>query len=234
MELKGKRLIIGTPAYSGWVHVEYTRSLLQTHALMAQYGLEVRNVFLCQCARITKARNDIVQSFMESDFDHLLMIDADIGWEPDMPVRLIQHDLPIVGAVTVKRGTNQMCIKNIKEGSEDFDYSPERKLLRVGAMGTGVMLIRRDAIVRMERAYPNLRMSEGKGGHPGYAFFSEMLTPNGWLEGEDYSFCQRWRAIGGELFVDPFIHLAHLAEIHHEGSLAQEMKINGRPTEAAA
>lgn len=215
--------MIGTPAYQSRVHVEYATSLVQTVLWMKDRGCMVDSAFLCECARITKARCDLVRMFMESDHDHLLMIDSDIGWPEEAPALLIAHDKPFIGAIAVKRGTRQMCLRNLDDSSQ-FDYDPDGHRLRVGAIGTGFVLIRRDMIEAMERAYPNLLVSDEKG-HPTYGLFTEMITPTGSFEGEDYSFSDRWRAIGGEVFVDPYIPLSHVWSQSFRGSLAEEMKL---------
>jgi hypothetical protein len=231
--VNGKNLLIGTPAYSGWLHTDYVKSLLETHAYCESVGVKVQATFLCQCARITRARHEIVRLFMGSDFDNLLMIDSDIGWEPHAPVQLLEHDLPYVGAVTVKRGTEQMCMRNLDQHSKNYDYDPGRRLLRVGAVGTAFVMFSRQFFEAMERAYPNLMLSEETGGPAPYAFFSEMITPEGNFEGEDYSISNRWRAIGGEILVDPWITLSHTSVRQFRGSLADEMKLHVQVAAAA-
>ena len=237
-ELKGKRLLIGTPCYSGWLHHEYTKSLLETHACCAALGIEVSTLFLCQCARITRARHEIVRAFRNRELDYLLMIDSDIGWPADAPARLMAHDVPYVGAVTVKRGTDRMCLRNIGD-DKAFDYDPERRLMRVGAMGTAFVMFKMELFEAMERAYPQLMLEEECGGHPPYALFSEMLTPEGDFNGEDYSFSLRAQAIGIDMFVDPWIPLTHTSERTYRGSLAEDMGLaeqveNVRPELAEA
>jgi hypothetical protein len=225
-------LLIATPAYQATVRIEYTRALLETHIFMSKRRCQIDLAFLSECARISKARNDLIRLFMQSDHGHMLMVDGDISWPPEAPAYLIAKDKPFVGAVTVKRGTNQMCLRNI-DNSGSYDYDPASRLLRVGAIGTGFVLIRRDMIEAMERAYPNLLLSEERGGHPTYGLFNEMITPAGSSEGEDFSFSERWRAIGGEVFVDPWIPLSHVWSQSFRGCLAEDMKLP-RPTPALA
>jgi hypothetical protein len=232
--VNGKNLLIGTPAYSGRLHTDYVKSLLETHAYCNTVGIKVQATFLCQCARITRARHEIVRLFMGSDFDNLLMIDSDIGWEPHAPAQLLEHELPYVGAVTVKRGTEQMCMRNLDTHSQNYDYDPDRRLLRVGAVGTAFVMFSRQFFEQMERAYPNLLLSEETGGHPAYGFFAEMITPEGNFEGEDYSLSNRWRAIGGDILVDPWITLSHVSEKTFRGSLADEMKLHVQVSAATA
>lgn len=228
--IKDKRLLICTPAYSGWVHINYATSLLRTQSYMERFGLRAAAQFLAGCARLAMARNELTRLFMASDADYMLMVDADIGWEQDAPLKLMMHDLPFVAGTTVKRGTDLNCFRGTGMNIDRFRHDDKRGLIKAGAVGTGFIMLRRDMILKMQRAYPNLRLEDESSGDPAYALFAEMLTPEGSDEGEDYSFCNRWTAIGGEIWIDPWLVLSHVTESTHVGILGEEMKLQ-RPAQ---
>ena|SRR5579862_778503 len=84
-------------------------------------------------------------------------------------------------------------------------------LARFNAIATAVMLIETAALRRMvdELALkPLVTFFETKD-FPLYGFFNRTTDPNGNLMGEDFSFCARWRACGGDLWSlldEPILH----------------------------
>ena len=78
--------------------------------------------------------------------------------------------------------------------------------------GRGFLRLPRNAIERMIAAYPGLRHSAPAASgetKDRYALFDTSLK-NGEFYGEDYTFCDRWRAIDGKIWVDKDIALRHV------------------------
>jgi len=89
----------------------------------------------------------------------------------------------------------------------------------------------------MAEAYPALRyggdhsMRTGAAqGATGYGFFETMIADGEALP-EDYSFCKRWRDIGGEIWIDLASRFAHVGTHVYRGDLGlalNEAKRQGR------
>lgn len=223
------KLLICGPAYSATLHVRHVASLVESVAHLNANGVDVQVHWLTDCAVITRARQELMAAFMASDCTHMLSIDSDVAWEPEAPLKLLRHDVPFVSATTFTRGTKKMCIRGADWDRQEFDYDPVRKLLRVGAVGSAFCMFRRDAVEMLQQAYPELkirddRISERLNAHL-YAFYHQLLHPTGYLDGEDYAFCERFRAAGGEVFVDPFIELTHFGREEMRGKLADIMTL---------
>lgn len=81
-QLRKYSLSIQTPMYGGVCCANYTSSLMQLHAMFAQYGLNLRTNFLANESLIPRARNYCVDEFMRSGSTHMIFIDADVGFNP--------------------------------------------------------------------------------------------------------------------------------------------------------
>jgi hypothetical protein len=84
------------------------------------------------------------------------------------------------------------------------------------AIGTGFLLIHRSVLEELAAAHPEAlhRTDEG----PAHVFFEAGIDPKaapgeGRYFGEDYLFCSRWRALGGEVWCDPAIRLEHHGQV---------------------
>jgi len=97
--------------------------------------------------------------------------------------------------------------------------------------GTGFMMIRRHVIERLMAAHPELHyVSDLADSDPArapyrYALFDTLLEPSTrrYLS-EDYTFCRRWQALGGEIWLDPQISLGHVGTMRFEGRLADQLR----------
>jgi hypothetical protein len=86
------------------------------------------------------------------------------------------------------------------------------------------MLLKRRVIERMVEAYPETRYasahaySNASKGGPSYALFDCMIdkVTNAYVS-EDFGFCQRWRDIGGRIWLDTESKLTHVGSYNFQG-----------------
>ena len=161
---------------------------------------------------IAQARNAHATKVLQGSYSHLLFVDADMGFQPSLVSKMLEFDRPVVGCVYPRRNINLARALAAAQGETDpnrlrhslQDYVPssigderEGDFARADVAGTGIMLIRRDALERMQEGYPNLVGANGDF-HP---FAETVRNPDGGFVGEDVAFCRRWLKIGGEIWV---------------------------------
>ena len=94
---------------------------------------------------------------------------------------------------------------------------------RVKRAGAGFMMISRNALEKMREAYPELAYVDLTSKQTHYAFFHTVLERSPVADGqmawisEDFAFCDRWSALGGEIWVDLISGLNHTGTIKYEG-----------------
>ncbi|WP_077003399.1 hypothetical protein [Variovorax sp. KK3] len=234
--LKNIRPFVATPSYGGAMSSIYVRGLLGLVNLAWTHGFAMQTRFLDGDSLIPRARNRMVAEFMaDTRWTHLFWIDADIGFEPDAALRLLLAGREVVAGVyplktegwpteglraALPAGTTREQFEalharfpaNAPRGAVDVDGFVE-----VLDAPTGFMLIARNVFERMAAAYPELRYTPdaptddtASRAWPHYRFFDLMAEPgNGRYLSEDYAFCRRWQATGGQVFVDTRSRLAH-------------------------
>lgn len=202
------------------VHVDYVKSLLLSQSALQRANIGFRAYFVVQDSLVMQARNQILAEFCASDATDLIFIDSDIGWEVGALLRLISHNVPIVAGLYRRK---EETVSYTVQFSDTHAVTRNREtgLIEVTRVGAGFLRLQRNAIERMIDAYPGLRYSpphalgETK---DRYALFDTSLE-NGEFRGEDYTFCDRWRAIGGKIWADPEIVLHHIGTMAYTGSL---------------
>ena len=97
-------------------------------------------------------------------------------------------------------------------------------LTKVRHLATGFMMIRRDTIEKMARAFPSTKYTDDVGFLKGaaeneyaYALF-DCGVEEGHYCSEDWLFCSRWAKMGGETWVDVTINLNHCGVEDFKGS----------------
>lgn len=210
-EVKKKKVFISTPAYDRKVDVIYMLSILDTVRLLEMEGFEVHVQLPTQCALLVRSRNDILERFIELDCDYALLVDNDLGWDPEAVLRLIIADKEISGGVYPARDGKGYKFEAYTEEDGKLIRCPETQLLKMKYIPAGFMLIKKSAIKTMREKYPELyyepknmysEMSKG------YCLFNtEVFEGQFW--GEDYVFCRRARDAGIDIWVDPLIAFNH-------------------------
>src|SRR6202161_4654436 len=94
-------LVIATPCFGGQISVLYAASLFKLQMLFRAYGdFNLKLIFKDADALITRARSSLISQFLDDPSGtHLLFIDADIGFEPEQVLRLIECGADMCAAV---------------------------------------------------------------------------------------------------------------------------------------
>jgi hypothetical protein len=202
-------------------------------------------------AVISEVRNAIVGHFLKSGADRLLMLDADQSLAPESIERMLGLDKPVVGCIYPKRRlqwseVNLKTATNIDDilyQASDYvgrlEFSPQGTTEVVNGfgkalhVGTGILLIRREAFEAMMEAFPDLR---NRGFHddmfPGldglnWGFFNHIEVDGECSLSEDVSFCRRWRSLGGEIWADVTSNSTHTGAYHYRGNYLDHLKAKG-------
>jgi hypothetical protein len=198
-------ILVAVPCYDGKVCVETVRSLLNEQIVAVGAGCEFKAVFLPGCSLITHARNQIASDFLASKADRLVFIDADVSWEPGDLVRLAHHPVDFVaGAYRLKQEPESYPVGWLER--PELWADPDTNLLEVASVPGGFMALNRCVFERLAEAHPDRGYSHYQ--FRGHAFFHAPVE-DGLLLGEDTAFCRDWRAIGGQVWLDPELTLTH-------------------------
>jgi hypothetical protein len=100
--------------------------------------------------------------------------------------------------------------------------------VKVRYAGTGFLMIRRAALEKMCRHYPQLKyrrdhsIDAAAASENRFALFDCMIAEDGTYLSEDFAFCKRWVDIGGEIWADLNSKLNHVGPMTFCGELASQ------------
>lgn len=261
-QLRQTKFFIATPCYGGALTEPYFRSTIKMMTFFNSHQIPLAFGTIANESLVTRARNVLVAYFLQSNYDRLLFVDADIEFKVEDVLKLYAHNKDVVVGAYPKKGVNWQRIKgaaaaagvdkNMSDGEVaafGSDYAVnfkfvnrEAKTIAIenGAVklhdaGTGFMMIKREAILKMIEAYPELAYNNDlnigedlKGKF--YALFDTMIDPvdRRYLS-EDYTFCRRWQEMGGDIWLDPSISLNHFGSFCFVGNPAAIIQMQPSP-----
>lgn len=209
--LKGRSLMIGIPAYDAKIDINSTLNLIQMAGMAGAYGITMQIAHVSGCSILPHARNTLIARFIESDCTDFLFLDTDVTFKPEDVFRLmgIATTKDIVGGIYPKKNKDsELAVDLLYSDTASPIIDDEYGLYEATHLPTGFMLIRRHVIEKMMKAYPELIYAHKSEQLVCYALFDFQLK-NGSYYGEDYTFCQRARALGIQVYVDPLLELGH-------------------------
>jgi hypothetical protein len=165
-----------------------------------------------------------VARFLASAATDLLFIDSDLSWSPDDLVRLASYDVPFVAGVYQRKSRTKVDFA-VKFGAT-IGMDAQR-LMEVERVGTGFMRLRRDCLEKMVAAHAPLRLDNPLVPNDAnfYALFDTAIV-DGQFIGEDFTFCDRWRAIGGKVLIDPTMNFGHHGAAVYDEPLLKYLQKN--------
>lgn len=164
---------------------------------------------------IEKSRNrGVAMNMAQKGITHLCFIDSDQGWHEQTIQQLLSHAVQVIG-VPIRQKSHQLQWN--MSGLPGTGHTIwNGRILEVGRIGSGFLLINRSCLARMISAYPELAVEDEQLGTYHTLFQTDKLS-------EDYTFCERWRAIGGRIWADPTLEICHVGQAEFTGRYADHM-----------
>jgi hypothetical protein len=78
--LVGRSIFVATPMFGGVCHGMFAKSINELIIVGSNLGVEVRTSNIFNESLINRARNYLLQTFLDSDMTHIMWIDADISF----------------------------------------------------------------------------------------------------------------------------------------------------------
>jgi hypothetical protein len=236
-------ILIGTPCYGGMVTHVYMQSILQMVAFGASRNMMFSLGLLAHDSLVPRARNALMAKFLDTpSLTHLFFVDSDIGFGPEAIGRLIDFDQEVVAGMyplkvihwpQIAERVGVVPADQLQHAGLNYVGIPckgeeleERDGFATGTYaGTGFMLIKRSAAERMVAAYPETKYKAAQTypipktqSQNLYNLFDCIVDPETktYLS-EDFTFCHRWRKIGGKIWLDRQTKLMHVGSYQYEG-----------------
>lgn len=237
-------ILVGTPT-TGNVCTEYMLGALESsmprHSDRYNIGFLIRE----GGSHIAKARDHMLMTFyMRTSADYLLFIDSDQGFAPsDIKALLdvIAAGYDIAAAPVPKKHVDSRAAllsalemfsngepptDNLLAGGYEYNLvldNPKDKgrIREVRSIGTGMMLISRNAVktmIRKELSTENQYLFPDKFGVEKFvpSLFATVFWDGGYL-GEDFAFCHRARKAKLKIGVDTALKIEHVGKFSYEG-----------------
>ena len=242
------QILLATPAAGGMITTDYMMGVMALQRHFADIGWSLQIVTRAD-GLVTRSRNAFASAVVRNEsFTHLLMIDADISAEAETIERLVRFGEDLVGAcvplrhILWDRVAEQALAVPDSSGSElesasqtyAVTFEPdaadrEREgFAPAVAVGSGVMLVSRRALVSMTHEGTAARFEQAAGsvdGDPsGWGFFDPIITPEGIYLSEDYALCHRWRQMGNSVWADIHARTRHVGPVPISGDMFASMQ----------
>jgi hypothetical protein len=239
--LKTTRVHICMPCYGGQLTESTFMSFIKWSNTARQLGIDWTVETMTNESLISRARNTLTAKFLNTEGStHLMFIDADIGWEPWHLLVLLNAQKDVIGGLyPMKSLPVKWCVNGIPGQPEP---APEDPNIEVTKTGTGFLLIKRDVFEKLN-AHPAVRhFANDIGLDPVLnvhmkTYFDTAVRENRYYS-EDWTFCENWRDLGGQVWVDKRVLLKHTGtyvfDYNTHEQLYKDLRVMFDPTAAAA
>jgi hypothetical protein len=149
------KVYVATPCYD-MMRVETTVSLLDTFSALGGSGIECRFKSV-KSSLVTHGRNLLTCGFMNSGFDYMLFVDADVEFRPEAVMRMLVPKKDII--CTPYRVKEEKVKYAVKFKDPDFVKIEPFDLVEIEEGPAGLMLIHRRVFERLMDKHPELKIN---------------------------------------------------------------------------
>lgn len=233
-DFKKCHLHIGIPCYGGMMSEPTVTSLLRFILLAQQVGLNWSLDTMVNESLVTRARNNLMAKMMTNKTaTHFMFIDADIRFEPDAILKMMACDKEVIGGLYPKKALPVNYVINLLPQTK-----VQGDIFTVDTMGTGFLLFKRQVYEKLIQAHPECKYVDdvglGKQYEPMmYSIFDVAIDHRGHYLSEDWLFCRRWSALGGEIWAHGKVLLNHVGHYEFQGDLSKMPQFGPAPDQPA-
>jgi hypothetical protein len=212
-------VLIALPTYDNSVHFDFAMALARLMETFKATGVDFQYIHTAS-SHIIRARNFFASYFLSHpEFTHILFLDTDMDFSREAIPRLLAGDKPVAGIAcpyrhferntTITAADVGLTLAEWQEKTVDYNtamladaygnVSVDNGWSEVNHIGTGIFLVRRDAI---EAVAPVTQLYRPPAQYAPYlpdgrfhAFFDTVGEQGVYLS-EDLSFCRRVREVG--------------------------------------
>ena len=209
------KVYIATPCYDS-MRVETTVSLIDTFSALGRSGIECKFKSV-KTSLVTHGRNLLTCGFLDSGFDYMLFVDADVEFQPEAVARMLVPKKDIICTpYRVKEEKVKYAVKF--KDSNDIRIEPF-DLVEIDEGPAGLMMIKRVVFERLMDKRPDLKINFDKPTREKmnkeigamedaidrymYNFWDTTFRlDTGEWKGEDLSFCALARGAGFKIYAN--------------------------------
>ena len=223
--LRTTRVHICMPCYGGQLTESTFMSYIKWSNTARQLGLDWTVETMTNESLISRARNTLTAKFLNTkESTHLMFIDADIGWEPWHLLVMLDAQKDVIGGLyPMKSLPVKWCVNGLPGVAED----PNSSLVEVSKTGTGFLLMKRDVFEKLNE-HPAVRTFANDIGLPReldvyMKTYFDTAVREGRYYSEDWTFCENWRDLGGQVWVDKRVLLRHTGTYVFDGNAQEQV-----------
>lgn len=217
------KIIIATPFYEVKAYSPYIRCLINSMRVLEELRVEWDYYELSGDSYVDRAKNTLVHKFLEGHGTHLFMIDSDLSWGVEGFARIINAGIwgaEVVGGAYPNKNNWETfgCIPVERDGCLVGIEKPHLRLIEAEGIPGGFILYSRDAF---ERTRKNLNTYIDVTQDPPVTYLEAFrcnVEKHGGRIGEDIYFQQRYREMGGKVWLEPNIDFGHFGVKEWKGN----------------
>jgi hypothetical protein len=240
------KLFIPLICYNHTCNTHYMFSIIKLLFILNKKGIPCSIYPITFDSLISRARNAAIAEFMsENDNTHILFIDADIEFNPEDVLKMIDTNKPIVSSGYPQKWLNNNKIASLYKRNyipnnplelctnhsiHLIKEQPISELMKANYCTTGFLLIQRNVIQEMFNKYPERKYINDIDGYSSsnincfYNLFTiEINQDTKRYESEDYGFSRLWTNIGGEIHILTNISLIHHGWFGYQGNVYRQL-----------
>ena len=180
------QVFFATPSYDPNVCVDYCNSMLKAAVLLTSAQVRMEHYVHAGDIFIDKARNSIVDAFLDSDATDLIFVDSDVGFDAKVIPRILMYQEGVVGGLVPKRDKYQENVYHMNALTGVI----QNGLFQSLEIPTAFVRIKREIFSKLKKPYFKIGTND--------ADF-----------GEDIYFCRKLNQIGEFCWIDSDITFTH-------------------------
>jgi hypothetical protein len=200
-------ILFCTPCYGGMVTAAHFGSCLNLKEILIKSNVEHDWLIGTNESLITRARNEMTDSFLKTGHSHMFWLDADIKFKPEDVAKIWNLEADIGVGVYAMKLPDKQWFAAWRNGELIKDLDQFNGPIEVDYAGTGFMCIKREVIEKLSFKATSYQGPDG-------TVNAIYMTPvhNDVFESEDYHFCRKARESGFKIVMDPCVRLGHVGQ----------------------